>query len=157
MNNRIKHALELRQQGVSFNQIGIELGIGSERARRIVRKYQQHLKLMEDPFALKIKELNRLADATRILNALRGNDLYNGDPEKLTDCKPEDIRKIKWSRHEKRRDHCQCFGRLGIDRGCRGMVGKTRTPIAMHTRPTIFIFFAIKDSTKESVQTKGLL
>jgi hypothetical protein len=94
LNNRIKHALELRQQGVSFNQIGIELGIGSERARRIVRKYQQHLKLMEDPFALKIKELSRLADATRILNALKGNDLYNGDPEKLTDCKPEDIRKI---------------------------------------------------------------
>jgi len=29
---------------------------------------------MEDPFALKIKELSSLGDTTRIMNALRGND-----------------------------------------------------------------------------------
>ena len=94
MNNRTKHALELRQKGLSFSQIGQDLGIGSERARQIVRKYQRHLKFMEDPFALKIKELSRLADATRILNTLKGNEFYNGDLEKLAKCKPEDIRKI---------------------------------------------------------------
>ena len=94
MNKRTKHALKLRQQGLSFSQIGQELGIGSERARQIVRKYQRHLKLMEDPFALKIKELSRLADATRILNALKGKDVYDGDPEKLAKCKPEDLQKI---------------------------------------------------------------
>ena len=94
MNKRAKHALKLRQQGLSFDQIGQDLGIGSERARQIVRKYQRHLKLMEDPFALKIKELSRLADATRILNALKGNEFYDGDPEKLANYKPEDIRKI---------------------------------------------------------------
>ena len=48
---------------------------------------------MEDPFALKIKELSRLGDATRILNALKGNDFYDGDPEKLANYKPEDITK----------------------------------------------------------------
>ena len=95
MNNRTKHALELRQQGLSFNQIGQDLGIGSERARQMVRKYQRHLKFMDDPFALKIKELSRLAEATRILNALRGNDIYDGDPEKLANCKPEDLMKIR--------------------------------------------------------------
>ena len=26
---------------------------------------------------------------------MKGNDLYNGDPEKLAKCKPEDIRKTK--------------------------------------------------------------
>ena len=95
MNNRTKHALELRQQGLSFNQIGQDLGVGSERARQIVRKYQRHLKLMEDPFALKIKELSRLGDATRILNALKGNDFYDGDPEKLANYKPQDLMKIR--------------------------------------------------------------
>ena len=94
MNKRTKHALKLRQQGLSFNQIGQDLGIGSERARQIVRKYERHQKLLEDPFALKIKELSRLSDATRILNALKGNDFYDGDPEKLANYKPEDLRKI---------------------------------------------------------------
>jgi orotate phosphoribosyltransferase-like protein len=74
LNNRIKRALKLRQQGLSFNQIGQDLGIGSERARQIIRKYQRHLKLLENPFALKIKELNRMRDATRILSALKDND-----------------------------------------------------------------------------------
>ena len=50
---------------------------------------------MEDPFALKIKELSRLGDATRILNALKGNDFYDGDPEKLASYKPEDLMKIR--------------------------------------------------------------
>jgi orotate phosphoribosyltransferase-like protein len=95
LNKRIKRALELRRKGLSFNKIGKDLGIGSERARQIVRKYQRHLKLMEDPFALKIKELSRLGDATRILNALKGNDLYDGDPEKLANYKPEDLMKIR--------------------------------------------------------------
>ena len=95
MNKRTKRALELRQKGLSFTKIGQELGIGSERARQIVRKYQQHLKLLEDPFAQKIKELSRLSDATRILNALKGNDFYDGDPEKLAKCKLEDLRKIR--------------------------------------------------------------
>ena len=95
MNKRTKHALKLRQKGLSFSQIGQDLGIGSERARQIVRKYQRHLKLMEDPFALKIKELSRLSDATRILNALKGNDFYDGDLEKLAHCKPEDLMKIR--------------------------------------------------------------
>ena len=53
-----------------------------------------NLKSLEDPFALKIKELGRLGDATRILNALRGNGHYDGDPEKLVKCNPEDLRKI---------------------------------------------------------------
>ena len=94
MNKRTKHALKLRQKGLSFIKIGQELGIGGERARQIVRKHQRHLKSMEDPFALKIKELSSLGDATRILNALRGNDFYDGDPEKLANCNPEDLRKI---------------------------------------------------------------
>jgi hypothetical protein len=50
---------------------------------------------MEDPFALKIKELSRIGDATRILNALKGNDLYDGDPEQLAHYKPEDLIKIR--------------------------------------------------------------
>jgi orotate phosphoribosyltransferase-like protein len=83
LNNRIKRALKLRQQGLSFNQIGQDLGIGSEHTRQIIRKYQRHLKLLENPFALKIKELNRMRDATRILNALKDNDFYDGDPERL--------------------------------------------------------------------------
>jgi len=94
LNERTKHALELRRQGLSFNQIGLELGIGSERARQIVRKYQRHRKLLEDPLALKIKELSRLGDATRILNILKGNEFYDGDPEKLANYRAEDIRKI---------------------------------------------------------------
>ena len=95
MNNRIKRALELRRKGLSFIKIGQDLGIGSERARQIVRKHQRHLKLMEDPFALRIKELSRLSDATRILNALKGNDFYDGDPEKLANYKPNDLMKIR--------------------------------------------------------------
>jgi len=95
LNKRIKRALELRRKGLSFNKIGKELGIGSERARQVVRKHQRHLKLMEDPFALKIKELSRLGDATRILNALKGNDFYDGDPEKLANYKPKDLMKIR--------------------------------------------------------------
>ena len=95
LKKRNERALKLRQQGLSFNQIGQDLGIGSERARQIVRKYQRHLKLLEDPFAQKIKELSRLADATRILNALKGNDFYDGDPEKLANYKPEDLMKIR--------------------------------------------------------------
>jgi hypothetical protein len=50
---------------------------------------------MEDPFALKMNELSRLGDATRILNALKGNDFYDGDPEKLANYKPEDLMKIR--------------------------------------------------------------
>ena len=53
MNKRAKRALELRQKGLSFIKIGQELGIGSERARQIVRKHQRHLKSMEDPLARK--------------------------------------------------------------------------------------------------------
>ena len=95
LNKRIKRALELRRKGFSFNKIGKELGIGSERARQIVRKYQQHLKSMEDPFARKIKDLSSLRETTKILNALRGNDLYKGDPEELSKCKPKDLMKIR--------------------------------------------------------------
>ena len=83
MIKRIKRALELRQQGLSFIKIGQDLGIGSERAMQIVRKYQRHLESLEDPFIRKIKELSRMGDVTRILNALKGNDFYDGDPEKL--------------------------------------------------------------------------
>jgi DNA-directed RNA polymerase alpha subunit len=95
LNKRIKRALELRQNGLSFIKIGEDLGIGPERARQIVRKYQRHLKLLEDPLALKIKELSRLSDATRILNALKGNDFYDGDPQNLAHYKPEDLMKIR--------------------------------------------------------------
>ena len=95
MNKRTKHALELRRKGLSFRQIAQELGIGSERARQIVRKHQRHLKALEDPFALKIKELSQMSDATRILNALRGNQFYDGDPKKLAHYKPEDLIKIR--------------------------------------------------------------
>ena len=95
LNKRIKRTLELRLKGLSFIKIGQELGIGSERARQIVRKYERHLEVLEDPFVRKIKELSRLGEATRILNALRGNDIYNGDPVKLANCKPEDLLKIR--------------------------------------------------------------
>jgi hypothetical protein len=95
LNNRIKRAVELRHKGLSFIKIGQELGIGSERTRQIIRKYQRHLKLLEDPLAQKIKELSCLSDATRILNALKGNDFYDGDPEKLADYKPKDLMKIR--------------------------------------------------------------
>ena len=95
MNKRTKHALKLRQKGLSFIKIGRDLGIGSERARQIVRKYERRQKLMEDPLTLKINELSRLGDATRILNALKGNEFYGGDPEKLANYKPEDLRKIR--------------------------------------------------------------
>lgn len=50
---------------------------------------------MEDPFALKINELSRLSDATRILNALKGNDFYDCDLEKLANYKPQDLKKIR--------------------------------------------------------------
>ena len=95
MNKRTKHALELSRQGLSFNQIGKELGIGSERDRKMVRKYEGRLKALEDPFTLKIKKLGWMGDATRILNALKGNDFYDGDPEKLANYKPEDLMKIR--------------------------------------------------------------
>jgi len=42
----------------------------------------------------KIEELSRPGEAKRILNALRGSSLYDGDPKKLAYCKPDDIRKI---------------------------------------------------------------
>ena len=35
----------------------------------------------------------------------------------------------KWIGHEKGRFHCQGFGRLGVDRGCRGMVEGMRVGI----------------------------
>jgi hypothetical protein len=95
LNNRTKRALELRHKGLSFTKIGQDLGIGSERARQIVRKYESRLKALEDPFVLKIKELSRMGDATRILNALRGKEFYDGDPEKLANFSPEDLRKIR--------------------------------------------------------------
>ena len=95
MNKRTEHALKLRQKGLSFSQIGQDLGIGSERARQIVRKYQRHLKSMKDPSALKIKDLSSLREATKILNALKANDFYDGDPEKLANYKPNDLMKIR--------------------------------------------------------------
>jgi hypothetical protein len=94
LNKRIKRALELRRKGLSFIKIGQDLGIGKERARQIVRKYQRHLKSMEDPLKRKIEELSRPGEATRIVNALRCNDHYDGDPEKLAHYRPEEIRKI---------------------------------------------------------------
>ena len=36
-----------------------------------------------------------MGDATRIFNALRGNDFYDGDPKKLANYKPEDLMKIR--------------------------------------------------------------
>jgi hypothetical protein len=95
LSNRIKRALELRRKGLSFLKIGEDLGIGKEGARQMVRKYEGRLKTLEDPFALKIKELSRIGEATRILNALNGNEVYGGDPEKLSKCKPADLRKIQ--------------------------------------------------------------
>lgn len=83
MNNRTKRALKLRQKGLSFIKTGQDLGIGSERARQIVRKREHRQKLMEDPLALKIGELSLLGDATKILNILKGNEFYDGDPRKL--------------------------------------------------------------------------
>ena len=94
LNKRIKRALELRQNGLSFIKIGEDLGIGPERARQIVRKYEAYLESLEDPLKRKIEELSRPGEAKRILNALRGSDLYDGDPEKLKFCKPEEIQKI---------------------------------------------------------------
>jgi hypothetical protein len=49
---------------------------------------------MKDPFARKIKDLSSLREATKILNALNGNDSYDGNPDKLAKYKAEDIRKI---------------------------------------------------------------
>ena len=95
LNKRIKRALELRRKALSFIKIGQDLGIGRERAMQIVRKYEGRLKALEDPFTLKIKELSRLGDATRILNALKGNGFYDGDPEKLANYKPKDLMKIR--------------------------------------------------------------
>jgi len=56
---------------------------------------------MENPNALKIKELSRLGDATRILNALKGNYFYDGDPEKFANYKPKNLIKI-WGLGTKR-------------------------------------------------------
>jgi hypothetical protein len=36
-----------------------------------------------------------MRDATRILNALKGNDFCDGDPEKMANYKPEDLMKIR--------------------------------------------------------------
>jgi hypothetical protein len=83
LNKRTKHALKLRQEGLSFNQIGQDLGIGSERARQIVREYETYLESLDDPLKRKIEELSRPGEAKRILNALRGSSLYDGDPKKL--------------------------------------------------------------------------
>ena len=94
MNKRTKRALELRRKGLSFNQIGQDLGIGSERARQIIREYEAHLESLEDPLAQKNRRAEQPVEAKRILNALRGNNLYDGDPEKLANCKPKEIRKI---------------------------------------------------------------
>ena len=94
MNKRTKRALKLRQKGFSFIKIGQDLGIGSKRARQIVRNYQRHLKSMEDPFTRKIKDLSSRSEVTKILNALKGNDHYEGDLEQLAKCKPEDLQKI---------------------------------------------------------------
>ena len=94
LNKRTKHALELRQQGLSFNQIGLKLGIGSERARQVVREYEAYLQSLEDPFARKIKDLSSPGDAKRILNALRGRSLYDGDPRKLANYRAEEIQAI---------------------------------------------------------------
>jgi hypothetical protein len=94
LNERTKRALKLRQKGLSFIKIGQDLGIGRERARQIVREYERRQKLMDDPLAPKIKELSRIGEATRILNALKGNDFYDGDPEKLAKFRPTDLRKI---------------------------------------------------------------
>ena len=114
----------MRQKGLSFNQIGIELGVGSERARQIVRKHQRHLKLMEDPFAQKIKEQSRLGDATRILNALKGNDFYDGDPEKLANYKPEDLIKIRGLGTKRVAVIAKALESIGVIGGCGGMVGR---------------------------------
>ena len=95
MNKRIKRALELRRKGLSFIKIGQHLGIGSERARQVVRRHECRQKLLEDPLVLKISELSRLGDVTRILNALNGNEVYGGNPKKLAKCNPEDLRKIR--------------------------------------------------------------
>ena len=122
MNKRTKHALKLRQKGLSFNQIAIELGVGSERARQIVRKHQRHLKSMEDPpFARKIKELSRMGDGTRILNALKGNDFYDGDPEKLANYKTEDLMKIRGLNIKSVSVIAKALESMGY-RGCGGMV-----------------------------------
>jgi len=94
LNKRIKRALELRQKRLSFIKIGEDLGIGPERARQIVRKYEAYLESLEDPLKRKIEELSRPGEAKRILNAIRGSSLYDGDPEKLANCKPEEIQKI---------------------------------------------------------------
>ena len=94
MTNRTNRALELRQQGLSFNKIGQVLGIGSERARQIVRKYEAYMESLMDPLKQKIEELSRPGEAKRILNALRGCNLYDGDLKKLSNYSPEDIRKI---------------------------------------------------------------
>jgi hypothetical protein len=114
LNERTKHALKLRQKGLSFTKIGQDLGIGCERARQIVRKYQRHLKLLEDPFAQKIKEMSRLADATRILNALKGNDFYDDDPEKLANYKPEDLMKIRGLSTKRVSVIAKALGSIGV-------------------------------------------
>ena len=94
MNKRIKRALELRRKGLSFAKIGQDLGIGKERARQIVREYEAYLGSLKDPLKRKIEELSRPGEAKRILNALRGSNLYDSDPKILSNYSPEDIRKI---------------------------------------------------------------
>ena len=94
MNKRTKQALEMRRKGLSFIKIGQNLGIGKERSRQIVREYIAYLESLEDPLKRKIEELSRPGEAKRILNALKGSALYDGDPNKLSNCKPDEIRKI---------------------------------------------------------------
>jgi hypothetical protein len=86
LNKRAKRALELRQKGLSFSKIGQELGIGSERARQIVREYEAYLESLGDPLKRKIEELSRPGEAKRILNALRVSSLYDGDPSFRVYC-----------------------------------------------------------------------
>ena len=95
LNNRIMRAIEFCQKGLSFSQMGQCLGIGSERARKIIRKCERHLEALNDPLVLIIKELRSLGDATRILKALKGKDFYDGDPEKLAKCSPEELTKTR--------------------------------------------------------------
>ena len=89
-----RHALKLRQEGLSFRRIGRELGVSAERARTIVRKHEARLNAHKDPLARTLAELGRQADATRIMNALRFAGLYQGDPAALAARPPADLARI---------------------------------------------------------------
>lgn len=79
----------------NYFECGQTLGICREHARHMVREYERHLESLEDAFRRKIKELGRLVDVIRKLNVLRGNEFYDGDPEKPANYSPEDLRKIR--------------------------------------------------------------